>query len=93
MSSQDFHPTSGARFIFSRLSGEDEQACYQVDVYLAGGARWQGTLTWSEGQAVLLEAETQTPIDKLAWVQQGVLAQARVLKKTAKKKLIRWREE
>lgn len=84
VSSQDLHPTSGARFVCEREPGEPLR--YRATVYLAGGETVAAALTWDEaGQAVLAPA----PAD--AWVREELLKLARVLRHGGQPRLHRWR--
>ncbi len=87
-SSQDLHPKSGARFVFDRL--ETEPPSYSLAVYLPGDATLQARLDWNaEGQARLHPVDgPQTWTD---WAHEEALKLARVLKRTPKSRLTRWR--
>jgi hypothetical protein len=84
VSSQDLHPSSGARFVCEREPGEPLR--YRATVHLAGGATVAAGLAWDDqGQAVLAPA----PAD--AWVREELLKLARVLKHSGQPRLQRWR--
>jgi hypothetical protein len=91
-SSQDLHPETGARFVFDRM-GE----AYGVAIYLPGGLRWSGQLSWIDGVATL-EPEPDQPsptagpeTDPLAWAHAEALKLARTLRRTPKQHMVRWR--
>lgn len=91
-SSQDLHPKTGGRFVFTREPGE--QLNYRVTAYLPQGREVQAELSWCEGQAVLeLGPATPEPIgdELLSWVREHMLKLARVLRRTPKQRLVRWR--
>ncbi|MCY1070720.1 hypothetical protein OV090_38620 [Nannocystis sp. RBIL2] len=84
VSSQDLHPSAGARFVCEREPGEPLR--YQARVYVAGGATVDAALTWdAAGQATL----APTPEDE--WVANELLKLARVLKHSGQARLVRWR--
>lgn len=79
-SSDQLHPASGARYVFTRRDD-----AYEVCVYQAGGATVEATLTWDEdGQPVL-----NPPVAGEA--KEQVLKLARVVKRTGQDRLTRWR--
>ncbi|MEM6290090.1 MAG: hypothetical protein AAGA54_02460 [Myxococcota bacterium] len=84
-SSQDLHPKHGARFVFTR-EGEDDPR-YLVEVFLPEARRLQTQLSWdAEGKP-----QVRPGIDDEAVVEQ-LYKLARVLKRTPKARLTRWRE-
>lgn len=90
-SSQDLHPTTGARFVFDRV-GEG----YAVAIYLPGDLRWSGHLAWTDGEATLEPDPDQpgpTPSTEapLAWARTEALKLARTLRRTPKQHMVRWR--
>jgi hypothetical protein len=87
-SSQDLHPTTGARFVFDRV-GEG----YAVVIYLPGGLRWSGHLAWTDAGATL-EPDPDQPspnTEPLAWAHEEALKLARTLRRTPKPHMVRWR--
>lgn len=89
-SSQDLHPTTGARFVFDRLERAEG---YAVAIYLPEGLRWSGRLTWTDGVASLEpDPEQPDPTDEpLAWAHAEALKLARTLRRTPKQHIVRWR--
>lgn len=84
-SSDDLHPRSGGRFVFTRRETEDPPA-YAVEVYLPGGRTLHASLSWTdEGRA-----ELDPPLAD-AWAHAEALKLARVLRKNPKDRLSRWR--
>lgn len=84
VSSQDLHPTSGARFVCEREPGEPLR--YRATIHLAGGETVAAALAWDDdGKAAL----TPAPAD--AWVREELLKLARVLKAGGQPRLVRWR--
>jgi hypothetical protein len=80
-SSDDLHPTSGARFVLTR-AGE----AYDVLVCLPEGHQLRSKLAWDErGHATL-----DPPLPHQA-AHDETLKLARVLKRTPKERLSRWR--
>jgi hypothetical protein len=86
-SSEDLHPAGGARFIFTR-EGEDAPPRYRVEVHFPGTRTWSGTLDWLDGRARLSPGLED---DDDHWAREIAISLARVLKRTPKRKLIRWR--
>jgi hypothetical protein len=89
-SSQDLHPTTGARFVFDRLEHAEG---YAVAIYLPDGLRWSGQLTWTDGVATL-EPDPDQPsptAEPLAWAHAEALKLARTLRRTPKQHMVRWR--
>ena len=84
VSSEELHPTSGARFVCVREPGEPPR--YQASVYVAGGATVTAALAWDEAGQATLEP---TPAD--AWVADELLKLARVLRRSGQARLVRWR--
>jgi hypothetical protein len=85
-SSLDRTPSTGARVWLERIEGGSE---YRVDVYLAGGARVGGRLAIEDEVRLVLDDPAPTGLDQ--WVADEVLKLARVLKRTPKTRLTRWR--
>lgn len=87
-SSQDLHPTTGARFVFDQ-TGEG----YAVVIYLPGSLRWSGHLAWTDGVATLEpDADQPSPTQEpLAWAHAEALKLARTLRRTGKQHIVRWR--
>lgn len=84
VSSQELHPSAGARFVCEREAREPLR--YAARVYVAGGATVEAALTWdAAGQATL------TPAPDDAWVAGELLKLARVLKHSGQARLVRWR--
>lgn len=88
VSSQDLHPSAGARFVFER---EGEALRYRFIVYLPGTAQHTGTLDWDGEGKANIEIEP-APAGEVAWIVEGAAKLARVLKRDPKAKLIRWRD-
>jgi hypothetical protein len=91
-SSQDLHPTTGARFVFDRAPDRTEEA-YDVVIYLPDGLRWSGQRAWTEGTATL-EPDPDQPsptTEPLAWAHAEALKLARTLRRTPKQHIVRWR--
>ncbi len=85
-SSQDLHPTSGARYLFERQGDEADALRYAVAIYVSDGARVSTTLRWDErGEAVL---EPAVASDAL---RGELLKLARVVKRSGQPRLSRWR--
>ncbi len=85
-SSHDLHPKQGARFVFIRHA-EVEPPRYRVEVFLPGTRHIQTNLRWDEAGKPLVEPaiEHDAVLDQL-------LRLARVLKRTPKARLTRWRD-
>lgn len=83
-SSENLHPTHGARFVLVRE--DDAGSAYAVAVYLADKTTLSSTLRLREGTAVC-----DPPFDDER-VQAETLKLARVLKRTPKPRLTRWRD-
>lgn len=90
-SSQDLHPSDGARFAFSRTS--ESPVRYDFTVYLPGTTSLRGTLDWDDqGGALLTEVEPRTWSEVGdPWVRDEALKLARVLKRDPKSSMTRWR--
>ena len=85
LSRQDLHPKHGARFVFTR-EGEDDPR-YRVEVYLPQARLLQTQLSWDdEGKPQVVPG-----LDDDAVVEQ-LYKLARVLKRSPKARLTRWRE-
>jgi hypothetical protein len=82
-SHQHLHPTHGARLLAELTCAEP--LAYDVTVYLPEGAELTGHLRWPDGRADLQPAWSD------AWAAEEVLKLARVLKRTAKPRVTRWR--
>ena len=89
VSSQDLHPSAGARFVFEQRDAERPR--YRLEIYLPEGRRNGGELVWdAEGKAQL--SFDHEPGEADAWIKEGAAKLARVLKRDPKAKLSRWRE-
>jgi hypothetical protein len=86
-SSQDLHPSTGARFCFDRIESEPEPA-YDVVIFLPEAKRWSGTLRWIDGRA---ELEPALAAEEFAWAYAEALKLARVLHRDPKQHMLRWR--
>lgn len=82
-SSDNLHPTRGGRFVLTRQS--EEPPAYDVVVYLPEDETVQSVLSWDEGVPSL------HPPFESKWVHDETLKLARVLKRTPKTHLSRWR--
>jgi hypothetical protein len=83
-SSQDLHPETGGRFVFDRIGD-----AYAVVIYLPAGLRWSGRLSWIDGVATL-DADEGQPSPP-GWAHAEALKLARVLRRTPKQHMLRWR--
>ncbi|MCA9705893.1 MAG: hypothetical protein KDK70_08610 [Myxococcales bacterium] len=83
-SSRDLHPAHGARFVLTRV-GADEPPSYAVAIYLPQGQRLDTRLSWTDGQPAL-EPGLLDP-----WAEGETLKLARVLRRTPRASLTRWR--
>ncbi len=81
-SSQELHPSSGARFLFELA----DDGRYQVTVYHASGATLHTWVSWS-AEGVL---QFDPPIED-AWSREEVIKLARVLHRERRTRLLRWR--
>lgn len=84
-SSADLHPVTGARFVFDRVT--EAPLVYRVGVYLPEGRASHCTLGWTEAGALDLQP---TPTEKV--VVDELVKLARVLRREAKSRVIRWRD-
>lgn len=84
-SSHDLHPRHGARLVFTREDGEAPR--YRVEVFLPEAVRVESVLSWDDGGAPALD-----PVVDDAAVREQIFKLARVLKRTPKARLTRWRE-
>jgi hypothetical protein len=82
-SHDDLHPTHGARFLAELVA--DDPLAYAVTVFLPEAARLVGDLRWPDGRAEI------TPAWPDPWATDEVLKLARVLRRTPKARLVRWR--
>ncbi len=88
VSSQDLHPSAGARFVFERAGAT---LTYDLQVYMPQGRTAKGSLRWTEGGlAQLVLVEQPSAADE--WIIEGALKLARVLERDPKAKMSRWRE-
>ncbi|MEM9454706.1 MAG: hypothetical protein AAGF11_11040 [Myxococcota bacterium] len=83
-SSHDLHPAHGGRFVLTRVGSTDDPQ-YEVTIYLPEGRRLDTHLRWTDGQAAL----DPTLADE--WAQTETLKLARVLRRTPRASLTRWR--
>lgn len=83
-SSRDLHPAHGGRFVLTRV-GPDEAPQYDVIVYLPEGRRLETRLGWTDGQPAL------HPTLPDAWAETETLKLARVLRRTPRPSMTRWR--
>lgn len=91
-SSQDLHPSTGARFVFEREADGPHGHRYRVNVYLADGRTLVGELAWPDGNAQLQPDAPPEPEDQpLAWAHAEALKLARTLRRTPKQHMVRWR--
>ncbi|PRQ08424.1 hypothetical protein [Enhygromyxa salina] len=92
-SSQDLHPSTGARFVFEREpSAAPDSPRYLVTIYLPGTERWSGRLEWVDGRAKL-DPTTEPAPDRepWPWALAEALKLARVLHRDPKPHMVRWR--
>ncbi|MCA9650704.1 MAG: hypothetical protein H6712_19505 [Myxococcales bacterium] len=82
-SSRDLHPTNGGRFVLTRAHEEPPE--YEVVIHLPAGQRLDTRLRWEDGQAVL-DPQLDDP-----WAEAETLKLARVLRRTPRASLTRWR--
>ena len=80
-SSDDLHPETGARFVLTR-EGEH----YRVEVFLPGGRALHCLLVWDEQGHARLDPPLQH-----AAAHEEALKLARVLRRSPKARLSRWR--
>lgn len=83
-SSRDLHPSHGGRFVLTRV-GSDDAVEYDVAIHLPEGRRLDARLRWIEGQPQL-----EPPLPD-AWAEGETLKLARVLRRTPRPSLMRWR--
>lgn len=83
-SSRDLHPAHGGRFVLTRI-GSDDALAYDVAIHLPEGRRLDTRLRWLDGQPVL------DPALPDAWAEAETLKLARVLRRTPRASLTRWR--
>ncbi len=86
-SSQDLHPKHGARFVFLRTTEEDEAPVYDAEVFLPEARTLKTCLAWNDDGKPTLRPPVQD-----AAVEAQLLKLARVLKRTPKARLSRWRD-
>lgn len=84
-SSRDLHPTHGGRFVLTRVGTGDAPLEYAVAIHLPGGRRLDARLRWVSDQP-RLEPALGDP-----WAEAEVLKLARVLRRTPRPSLTRWR--
>lgn len=82
--SRDLHPAYGGRFVLTRI-GSDDALEYSVAVHLPEGRRLDARLRWVDGQPQL------EPVLPDAWAEAETLKLARVLRRTPRASLTRWR--
>lgn len=83
-SSRDLHPAHGGRFVLTRI-GPDDALEYSVAIHLPEGRRLDTRLRWLDGQPRLEPALPD------AWAEAETLKLARVLRRTPRASLMRWR--
>lgn len=83
-SSHDLHPTNGGRFVLTRI-GSPDAPDYEVTIHLPEGRRLDTRLRWIDGQPVLNPPLTD------AWAEGETLKLARVLRRTPRASITRWR--
>lgn len=83
-SSRDLHPAHGGRFVLTRV-GSGEPLEYDVVIHLPEGRRLEARLRWIEGQPHL-----EPPLSD-AWAEGETLKLARVLRRSPRPSLMRWR--
>lgn len=83
-SSRDLHPAHGGRFVLTRI-GSDDALEYGVAIHLPEGRRLDTRLRWVDGQPQL------EPVLPDAWAEAETLKLARVLRRTPRASLTRWR--
>lgn len=82
-SSHDLHPAHGGRFVATRSSAEPLE--YAVAIHLPEGRSLQTRLSW-DGDRAVLEPALDDP-----WAEAETLKLARVLRRTARASVTRWR--
>jgi hypothetical protein len=81
---EDAHPRTGGRFVLERTG--DEELAYDVAVYLPGAVLLRSRLSWDDrGEPVLSPPLAST------WAEGETIKLARVLKRSPKRILSRWR--
>jgi hypothetical protein len=98
-SSQDLHPTNGARFVFEREADDASGPVYRVTIYMPAQRSWVGRLSWPDGAATLsADAGHDAPghdapghDEALGWAHAEALKLARTLRRTPKQHMVRWR--
>ncbi|MCX4243784.1 hypothetical protein [Paraliomyxa miuraensis] len=83
-SSHDLHPAHGGRFVLTRI-GSGEPLEYVVAIHLPEGRRLEARLHWSDGQPRIEPA-----LDD-GWAEAETLKLARILRRTPRSSLTRWR--
>jgi hypothetical protein len=83
-SSRDLHPAHGGRFVLTRIGSGDTPE-YAVAIHLPEGRRLDTRLQWLDGQPRLEPALPD------AWAEAETLKLARVLRRTPRPSLTRWR--
>jgi len=95
-SSRDLHPRTGARFVFDRQLDSDPPR-YDLNIYFPGALQWSGQLSWTQGQAQLEASARETapderpPDEALSWARAEAIKLARVLHRSPKAHMVRWR--
>jgi hypothetical protein len=85
-SSRDLHPSHGGRFVLTRIgAGMDDALEYDVAIHLPEGRRLDARLRWLDGQPRLEPALPD------AWAEAETLKLARILRRTPRASLMRWR--
>lgn len=84
-SSRDLHPAHGGRFVLTRV-GRVEPPEYEVAIHLPEGRRLDARLCWVDGQPRLEPALPD------AWAEGETLKLARILRRTPRPSLMRWRD-
>lgn len=83
-SSHDLHPTHGGRFVLTRV-GDVDAPEYEVVIHLPEDRRLETRLSWTDGQPGL-EPALDDP-----WAQSETLKLARVLRRSPRASITRWR--
>lgn len=91
-SSNDLHPQSGARFVFT-LDEDASTPQYRVAIHLAGGRTIEGRLEWRDGRSSLEDdldvgAGEDATVD---WARAEALKLARAVRASGQPRLTRWR--
>ncbi|MEX1363384.1 MAG: hypothetical protein AB1Z98_09680 [Nannocystaceae bacterium] len=82
-SSRDFHPENGGRFVLTRTREQPPE--YSVAIYLPQQRRLDTRLRWEADRATL------DPVLTDPWAEAETLKLARVLHRTPRASLTRWR--